>query len=501
VANDTVSGNKTFLRDRCAATPATSLIAIADNGQVANGASSRADISADGRFVVFSAYANNLVSGIQENDQVYLRDLTNQTTTLLTRSIQDASKGGNFGSACPAISDDGSRVVFWSYADNLIAGDNNTVWDMFVYDANANPHVRLVSSDSNGVQQTKDGEGMSTQTCPAISGDGKFVAFASRSTSLIAGDTQVSDIFIKELASEHIEKASVSTNGTPGNDESYYRPSLSLDGTWVAFLSLATNLAPETGDSTGSRIVAHNRVTGETVGFTSAQTTDTPAISGDLYGRYLTAFFGDKLDSRYAIAGLFLYDRNKQPIADAGDDQNITNLVPVTLDGSQSYDPDNFVANALNEPLTGFTWTQLEGPSIVLSNPHDKLPTYTPSVYGTYRFRLVVNDGLENSEPDEVTIQVVPPPPSAWKNVSPTGVCAKTTCKQKYKKARTQLQSKANAAIKTMADYKKALAAIAKAKPNKKAAATATAAKKLVTANKAQTAYEQTILIVQALHD
>jgi hypothetical protein len=171
------------------------------------------------------------------------------------------------------------------------------------------------------------------------------------------------------------------------------------------------------------------------------------------------------------------------------------------LDGSQSYDPDNFVDNALNNPLTGFTWSQLEGPSVVLSSPHEKLPTFTPSVYGTYRFRLVVNDGLENSEPDEVTIQVRLTAPSAWNQVRPTGVCVKNACKQKYKKALVQLKSKANAAIKAMNDYKKALAAVSNAKPKKKAAASASAAKKLVTANKAQTAYEKAILGVQGLHD
>lgn len=400
VAGDANGTTDVFVRNRCAVPPSTALVSVDSAGTQANGESNRADISADGKFVAFWSYATSLVTGVSNPGQIYRRNLATGTTTLVSASVVNAGNGGNVSSDCPAISDDGSRIAFWSYASDLVSADTNGLWDMFVHDAGTG-QTTLVSSSSAGAQQNQGGEGTSSVSCPAISGDGRYVAFPSRSTNLVPGDTDTADIFVKDTTTGALSKASVDSAGNGGNGDSAYRPSLSKDGTWVAFHSDATNLA-----AAGSNIFLHNIVTGQTLGFTNGASPDLyPVISGDPHGRFLVDFWGEHLDSRYASSGVFVHDRHHQPVADAGVTQTVKAGDTVTLDGSKSYEPDNDFP--LPNPGLTYHWTQTDGPAAVtLTDPRAVKPAFVAAADGTYRFQLVVNDTVEDSEPSFVTISV-----------------------------------------------------------------------------------------------
>lgn len=405
VSGDANGTTDVFLRDRCASPASTVLVSLDSYGTQAAGQSKRADISGDGEMVAFWSYATNLVPGVTRAGQIYAHNLTNGETSLVSKSATTLGEGGNFAADCPAVSEDGSRIAFWSYANDLVAGDANGMWDIFLYDANSD-EVALVSTNSSGGQQAQGGEGISSASCPAISGDGRFVAFPSRGTQLIAGDTTTGDIFLKDTQTGTLTKASVSSSGVSGNGDSKYRPSLSQDGTWVAFYSDSTNLASGSG-----KVFVHNRLTGQTLGFADTSSGDNyPVISGDAYGRFLVGFWGASLDSRYDSSGVFVHDRHNQPVANAGSAQTVKVGDTVTLDGSGSYEPDNYFP--VPSPGLTYRWTQLEGPEAVsFSSATAVKPTFVPATAGSYTFQLVVNDSVEDSEPSRVTITVQTPTP------------------------------------------------------------------------------------------
>src|SRR5206468_1530708 len=138
-------------------------------------------ISADGRFVAFTSLSTNLVAGDTNGWQdVFVRDRPTGTTERV--SGNSAGKEGNGSSGNPSISADGRFVAFESYATNLVPGDTNKAADVFVHDRQTRTTER-VSVDSAG-NQGNWGSG-----APAISADGRFVAFCSASPNLVAGDT------------------------------------------------------------------------------------------------------------------------------------------------------------------------------------------------------------------------------------------------------------------------------------------------------------------------
>ena len=145
-----------------------------------------------------------------------------------------------------SISADGSYVAFASFASNLVSGDTNDTSDIFVRDRLTGQTTR-VSVDSSGMQ----GNGWSYD--PSISADGRYVAFNSEATNLVAGDTNDRrDVFVYDRVTGQTTRVSVSSGGTQGNgDYGSYLPSISADGRYVAFDSDANNLV--SGDTNGYR--------------------------------------------------------------------------------------------------------------------------------------------------------------------------------------------------------------------------------------------------------
>jgi surface antigen len=142
----------------------------------------------------------------------------------------------------PSISNDGRFVAFESYATNLVPGDTNALVDVFVRDRQAATTER-VSVSSTGIQ------GNDESYSGVVSDDGRFVAFMSRASNLVSGDTNGSyDAFLRDRQSGSTERESLSSSGAQGNGDTYLN-SMSSDGRYVVFSSLATNLAQ--GDTNG----------------------------------------------------------------------------------------------------------------------------------------------------------------------------------------------------------------------------------------------------------
>ena len=176
-------------------------VSVNDQGELGNGWSSDPGISADGRFVVFASSANNLVSG-DTNDvaDIFVYDRIDERIERI--SVSSNGDQGNGAASEPSISADGRFVVFASEATKLISRDNNAAIDIFAYDRLTNK-VELVSVNNRGEQSNQN------SSSPSISGDGRYIAFASLATNLTAEDTNgATDIFIFDLISRHLILAS-----------------------------------------------------------------------------------------------------------------------------------------------------------------------------------------------------------------------------------------------------------------------------------------------------
>jgi Tol biopolymer transport system component len=239
VPGDTNGAFDVFLRDR--ETGATEIVSVDSAGVQGLENSLDPSISADGRYVAFESHASNLVPGDTNGSfDVFVRDRLTGTTERL--SVDSSGAEGNNQSFDPSISADGRFVAFYSSATNLVPGDTNDSLDVFVHDRQSGTTER-VSVDWDGA------EGNGHSRLPSISSDGRYVAFESSATNLVAGDTNgVLDIFVRDRQNGTTERVSVGAGGAQGDGASSLA-SISGDGRYVTFESFATNLVP--GDTHG----------------------------------------------------------------------------------------------------------------------------------------------------------------------------------------------------------------------------------------------------------
>jgi Tol biopolymer transport system component len=288
VAGDTNGVGDVFVRDRQLGT--TERVSISTAGTQGDGNSGyySLSISGDGRYVAFESLASNLVPGDSNGARdIFVHDRQSGTT----ERVSVDSAGGEGNGPCSieslSISADGRYVAFASLASNLVAGDTNGSFDVFVHDRQSGTTER-VSVDSVGTQGNAGSEGAS------ITSDGRYVAFRSDASNLVAGDTLgQSDVFVRDRHTGTTERVSIGPGGGEGNSLSgIYGRSISADGRYVAFESFATNLVP--GDTNGSSdIFVHDRQGGTTervsVDSAGAQgNSGSGAFSISADGRYVT---------------------------------------------------------------------------------------------------------------------------------------------------------------------------------------------------------------------
>jgi Tol biopolymer transport system component len=228
-------------------------------------------------------------------------------------SVDSAGVQGDNDSHGPSVSADGRFVAFWGWAANLVAGDSNTGADVFLRDRQLGT-TELVSVDSGGVQ------GNLASVHASISADGRYVAFMSNATNLVAGDTNGrEDVFVRDRQLGTTERVSIATGGGEGDgDSGSSGVSLSADGRFVAFDSYASNLV--LGDTNGGPdVFVHDRQSGATervsVDSSGAQGNAgsgfvTVSISAD--GRYV-AFVSDSTNlvpgDTNGFRDVFVHDR------------------------------------------------------------------------------------------------------------------------------------------------------------------------------------------------
>lgn len=264
VPSDTNGATDIFVHDR--GTGLTTRMSVASDGTQGDGDSGAIDplfphppaISADGRYVAFESDASNLVAG--DNNwltDIFVHDCDTDATTIV--SVATGGTQGDYQSYAASISGDGRYVAFESNSANLILGDTNGARDIFVRDRNGGTTTRVSLA-------TGGGQGNDGSYDAVISADGTHVTFDSDATNLVTGDTNgLADVFVRDLQSGETTRCSVATGGGQGAGgywgSSY--PSVSADGRYVAFESDDTNLVA--GDTNAKfDIFLHDAQTGET---------------------------------------------------------------------------------------------------------------------------------------------------------------------------------------------------------------------------------------------
>ena len=220
-----------------------------------NGDSVAPWISADGRFVLFSSSACDLVSG--DNSQlgldVFLRDRASNTTVLVSANFS-GNGGGNGNSLAGQVSTNGHYAMFQSDASDLLPGDTNNVGDIFVRDLQTASNI-LVSVAADGSW----GNGASTD--PVMTPDGRYVAFVSAATNLVAGDTNgIADVFVRDLVNGTTRLVST---GASGVDVS--APVMTPDGRFVAYACTTPGMAAGLAFSPTGEVFVRDLVSNNTI--------------------------------------------------------------------------------------------------------------------------------------------------------------------------------------------------------------------------------------------
>lgn len=204
------------------------------------GTSELASLSTAGRYVAFFSLADNLVEGDTNRCyDAFLYDTLTESTVRV--SVDSTGVQGDYDTLDAAVSGDGRYVAFASFADNLVAGDNNGSMDIFVHD--------FVTGETTRVSVASGGaEADDRSLRPSISADGRYVAFVSLATNLVAGDDNgVADVFVRDRQSGTTVRASLGAAGAQANNASW-EARLSADGRHVAFSSYASNLVAADGN-------------------------------------------------------------------------------------------------------------------------------------------------------------------------------------------------------------------------------------------------------------
>lgn len=207
-------------------------------------------MSADGRLVVFPSAATNLVPDDTNGSvDMFVKDVVSGAVERVNVSATGAQTSSY--TLMPAITPDGSRVLFVAWGDTLVPGDTEDTPDIFMKDLRTKAITRVNTRPDGTVANAQPYQ-------PAVSANGRFVVFSSLASNLVRRDNNnVDDVFLKDMSTGAVTRLS-ERFGRQGNNFSV-APSISADGRSVVFATLATNLSP--ADPTpSSELLLHNRL-------------------------------------------------------------------------------------------------------------------------------------------------------------------------------------------------------------------------------------------------
>lgn len=357
-------------------------VSVNSDGAQADGDSDAPVLSADGRIVAFESYATDLVAqDYNEVGDVFIHD---REDGHMFRVIHpEGGIEGNGQSYSPSLSGDGHYVAFASLASNFAPDDENDAADIFVFDPLNWDSWTLVSVDSAG-NQANGGSG-----APALSFNGKLVAYQSAADNLVPGDTngQV-DIFVHDLTTRQTTRVSVSSNGVQAN-MAVYNPVLSADGRYVAFDSSADNLVANDNNDTRD-VFVHDRQSGQTM----RVSVNSAGVEGNDYSDYAALSANGRLvvfrstasnlvdDDNNSSDDVFVHDRltgqtTRVSISSSGNEANSGTYAygppAISADGRYvTFDSEatNLVANDDNDTYDVFRHDRQTGrTSLVSMNP------------------------------------------------------------------------------------------------------------------------------------
>ena len=306
-----------YLRDSAEGT--TMRVSVGSGGTQAYEGGGLASVSHTGRYVTFNTGSPLVGHDRNQQGDVYRHDRVTRRTRLVSVARSGRAAGFSYGSS---ISADGRYVAFQSEATNLVANDTNNDADIFVRDLKNGTTIRV--SVGGRARQSNQASGY-----PVISADGTHVAFESFATNLSTPRPRVTPaVYVRDIRNRRTLLVSISTSGEPANADGFPPPSISADGRYVAFVSHATNLDPDSRYTdvfvrdivAGTTEVASLNNLGQPIGNSMS-----PSISAD--GRYVAFSTGTNdltVGDRGRFADIYVRDRVK----------NTTVRVSVSSDGT-----------------------------------------------------------------------------------------------------------------------------------------------------------------------
>ena len=300
---DTNGVSDAYVRDLQSGT--TTLVSInVDGDNAANGESRPKAISPDGRFVLFTSEASDLVTLAKNNGtdtDLYLRDLKFDTTELVSVNSAGTGTGTRSVVGIGGMTPDGRYVSFTSGSDQLVpVGDANDRNDAFVRDLKTGT-TTLVSADENGATVA-----LANSSAGDITPDGRYVLFISQASTddlISVPDANLGlDVFVCDLSLGTTTLVSVNTSGTASGDDSSNIGDISDDGSLVAFISGASDLVPGGVDGNGAEDVFVRNLTTETTTVLSVNTGgntatgDSSLSPGSISGTRFVVFHSSAFD-------------------------------------------------------------------------------------------------------------------------------------------------------------------------------------------------------------
>ncbi|WP_369213189.1 TolB family protein [Streptomyces flavofungini] len=297
--------------------PRTERVSVGPDGAQGNAASTSPAISADGRYVAFVSASRNLVPGdTNGTPDAFVRDtVTGSTERVSVRSNGKASHGVVRE---VSLSPDGRYAVFTSTADDLVSGDPNDLDDVFLHDRNTGKTLRVSPTGASY-------EGLRNHLTydPVVSGDGRYVAYASGAGDLVEGDANTrDDVFLYDRKKKTTELVQLTNDGKQGQGDAF-APSFAggSGGRYVSFTANTTGLAGVEDHTSATDIFLRDREKGTTelISVPHAYNRKTPswgsALSGD--ARYVAFTSASRVlrpegPSPRGVDNVYLYDRESR---------------------------------------------------------------------------------------------------------------------------------------------------------------------------------------------